>query len=68
MQTAMAGYMRSGIPTAAPARSDAIIALMTAHLDVMKATSAAGKALYAVLTDAQMEVADDLMMLPMVGM
>ena len=46
----------------APARSDAMIAMMTARLESMKATSAAGKALYEVLTDAQKKTADELMM------
>jgi LTXXQ motif family protein len=68
MQVAMAANMGSGMPTAAPARSDAMIAMMTARLETMKKTSEAGKALYAVLTDAQKKSADDLMMSPMAGM
>ena len=68
MQTAMAANMGSGMPAAAPARSDAMIAMMTSRLETMKATAAAGKALYAVLTDAQKKTADDLMMSRMGGM
>ena len=68
MQASMAANMGSGMPATAPARSDAMIAMMTARLDTMKATSAAGKALYAVLTDPQKKAADDLMMSRMAGM
>ena len=51
-----------GAHMSAPARSDAMIAMMTACLEAMKATSATGKALYEVLTDAQKKTADELMM------
>ena len=68
MQTAMAANMGAGVPAAAPTRSDAMIAMMTVRLDSMKKTSDAGKALYAVLTDAQKKAADDLMMSRMAGM
>ena len=68
MQTAMAANMGGGVPATMPARADAMIAMMTARLDAMKTTATAGKALYAVLTDAQKKSADDLMMSPMGGM
>jgi hypothetical protein len=68
MRVAMAANMGSGMPSAAPARSDAMIAMMTARLESMKKTSEAGKALYAVLTDAQKKSADELMMSPMPSM
>lgn len=68
MQAAMAANMGSGMPATAPARSDAMIAMMTARLESMKKSSAAGKALYAVLTDAQKKIADDQMMSRMGGM
>ena len=68
MRTAMMATMQSGMPATAPARSDAMIAMMTSRLEAMKTTSAAGKALYAVLTDAQKKTADELMMSRMGGM
>lgn len=68
MQAAMAAHMGAGMPTTAPARADAAIATMTARLDAMKMAAPAGKALYAVLTDAQKKMADDLTMSRMGGM
>ena len=68
MQSAMAANMGQGMPATAPARSDAMIAMMTARLEAMKSSAAASKALYAVLTDAQKKIADDLMMSRMGGM
>ena len=56
------GAHMSAAHMSAPARSDAMIAMMTACLEAMKATSATGKALYEVLTDAQKKTADELMM------
>jgi len=68
MRTVMAANMAAGMPATAPARSDAMIAMMTSRLDAMKATSAAGKALYAVFTDEQKKTADELLMSRMTGM
>ena len=68
MQAAMTTNMGSGMPATAPARLDAMIAMMTARLESMKKTSDAGKALYAVLTDTQKKSADELLMSPMAGM
>ena len=68
MQSAMAANMAHGMPATAPARSDAMIAMMTARLEAMKSSAAASKALYAVLTDAQKKIADDLLMSRMGGM
>ena len=65
---AMRGAMPSGAPTAMPARVDAMVAMMTARLESLKATATAGKALYEVLTDTQKKLADDLIMSPMGGM
>jgi len=61
MRTAMTLMMQAGMPTTAPARSDVMVQIMSVRLDAMKATAAAGKALYAVLTDAQKKTADELM-------
>jgi uncharacterized small protein (DUF1192 family) len=68
MQAAMAANMASGAAATGPAHGDAMIAMMTARLDAMKATHAAGKELYAVLTDAQKKTADQMMMGRMGGM
>jgi hypothetical protein len=68
MQSTMAANMGQGMPATAPARSDVMIAMMTARLEAMKSSAAASKALYAVLTDAQKKIADDLLMSRMGGM
>lgn len=68
MRAAMTATMQGGIPVTAPARTDAMIAMMTARLDTMKSIAGAQKAFYAVLTDAQKQVADELMMSGMGGM
>ena len=73
MQGAMAGMKGGGTtggakPATLPARMDAMVLMMTARLETLKTTAAAGKSLYAVLTDAQKKLADDLIMSPMGGM
>ena len=68
MRTAMATAMQAGMPATAPARADAMVQMMSARLDAMKATAAAGKVLYAVLSDAQKKTADELMAEPPMGM
>ena len=65
MQGMMAKMMQAGMPTTAPARADAMMQMMTAHLEAMKPMVSAGKALYAVLSDAQKKMADELMAGPM---
>ena len=55
-------------PWTAADRTGAMVQMMTARLEGMKAVAAAEKALYAVLTDAQKETADDLLGGPMMGM
>ena len=65
MREGMAKMMQTGMPTTAPARADAMVQMMTMHLDGMKSMATAGKALYAVLTDAQKKLADDMMHGPM---
>ncbi len=67
MKAAMEKHMASGPPQSAPDRADAAIAAMTARLETMKASAAAGRALYAVLTPAQKKTADELMMRRMGG-
>jgi len=68
MQTAMAAMMQAGMPTTAPARMEAMVQMMSARLDALKATLAAGKSLYAVLSDDQKKRADELMAEPGMGM
>lgn len=60
--------MRSGMPGNFPARLDAMVTMMSARLDGLKATAVASKSLYAVLDDAQKKTADELIMSPMGGM
>ena len=61
MRSAMTSMMQAGMPTTAPARMDAMVQMMSARFDAMKATLAAAKPLYAVLSDDQKKTADGLM-------
>lgn len=65
MQMTMAKMMEAGMPATAPARTDAMIEMMTARLAAMKTSAEFGKGLYAVLTDAQKKIADELTTGPM---
>ena len=65
MHDGMAKMMQTGMPTTAPARGDAMVQMMSMHLDGMKAMLSPGKALYAVLTDAQKKLADEMTSGPM---
>jgi hypothetical protein len=67
MRQAMQG-MHGGMPGSLPARLDAMVTMMSARLEGLKATSASAKSLYAVLDDAQKKTADDLILSPMGGM
>ena len=67
MRTAMTAATQAGMPTTAPARADVMIQMMSTRLDVMKSIATSGKALYAVLTDAQKKTVDEMMM-PCMGM
>ena len=68
MQTAMGAMMQAGMPATAPARMEARVQMMSARLDAMKATLAAAKSLYGVLSDVQKKTADELMAEPGMGM
>ena len=57
----MATTMQAGMPATAPARAEAMVQMMSACLDATKATLAAAKPLYAVLSDDQKKVADELL-------
>jgi hypothetical protein len=61
MQQIMDKLTHDGMPTAAPARAQVMVQIMSARLDGMKAMLAAGQALYDVLSDDQKKIADALM-------
>ena len=61
MRDGMAKMMQAGMPMTVPARADAMVQMMTMHLDGMKSMATAGKALYAVMNDAQKKMADEMM-------
>jgi hypothetical protein len=65
MQDGMAKMAKDGMPTAAPARGDMMVTMMSERLDGMKKLGAANKALYAVLTPNQRKTADDMAAHPM---
>lgn len=54
-----------GTPVSAPERGERQIQLLTARLEAMRTVHAAGTALYAVLSDDQKKIADELMVHPM---
>jgi LTXXQ motif family protein len=67
-QAMMAAAIETKSVAAAPEQMQRRIAMLTARLDSMQAVLAAAKPLYAVLTDEQKKIADDLMaerMMPM---
>ena len=51
-----------------PDHADQVVQKLTASLETARATATAGRALYAVLTDAQKKTADELLAMPMRGM
>jgi len=61
MRTAMAAALRAGSSATLPAREDAMVQVMSARLETMKATLAATTSLYAVLSDDQKKTADELL-------
>jgi hypothetical protein len=61
MRESMAGMIEAGNSSNAADRTDAMVKMMTARLETMKSIAAAEKALYAALTDAQKETADELL-------
>lgn len=65
MQDGMTKLAKDGMPTAAPARSDMMVTMMSERLDGMRKLGAANKALYAVLTPDQRKTADDMAAHPM---
>lgn len=64
MQAAMA-EPAAGMPVSAPERGEREVKLLTARLEGMRTVHAAGQALYAVLSDNQKKIADELMAGPM---
>jgi hypothetical protein len=67
MRESMTNMMQADKPANAADRTDAMVKMMSTHLDSMKAAAAAEKALYAVLTDSQKETADELLGGSMMG-
>lgn len=65
MHEGMGKMVQAGMPTTAPARTEAMVQMMTMRLEGMKSMVSAEKALYAVLTDSQKKLADELMVGPM---
>ena len=65
MREGMGKTIQAGMPTTAPARSEAMVQMMTMRLAGMKSMVDAEKSLYAVLTDAQKKLADELLAGPM---
>lgn len=61
MREAAPQRMSAGQPQSAPERMDAHVARLSAALESAKAITTAGKALYAVLTPEQREIADQFM-------
>jgi hypothetical protein len=68
VRESLTGMMQAGKPSNAAERTDATVKMMTARVDSMKAIADAEKGLYAVLTDAQKETADELLGMSMMGM
>lgn len=65
MQDGMARMAKDGMPTAAPARGEMMVTMMSERLEGMKKLGEANKALYAVLTPDQRKTADDMAANPM---
>jgi hypothetical protein len=65
LQDEMAKMAKDGMQTAAPARGDLMVTMMSERLEGMKKLGAANKALYAVLTPDQRKTADDMAAHPM---
>ena len=64
MREGMGKMAQAGMPTTAPARTEAMVQMMTMRLEGLKAMVSAEKAFYAVLTDAQKKLVDELMVGP----
>ncbi len=67
MRDSMAGMIQANQPANAADRSDAMVTMMSARVDGLKAVAAAEKALYAVLTNSQKATADELLGGPVMG-
>lgn len=67
MRDTMADMMPTDRPSNAAERTEAMVKVMSAHLESMKTFAAAEKALYAVLTDTQKATADELLGGSMMG-
>jgi hypothetical protein len=67
MRDSMTSMMQADKPANAADRTDAMVKMMSAHLESMKTVAVTEKALYAVLTDSQKETADELLGGSMMG-
>jgi hypothetical protein len=67
MRDSMTNMMKTDQPANAADRTDAMVKLMSAHLEGMKTIAATEQALYAVLSDSQKETADELLGGSMMG-
>jgi len=65
IQNGMAKMAKDGAPTAAPARGEMMVTMMSERLEGMKRLVEANKALYPVLTPDQRKTADDMAANPM---
>lgn len=68
MRNSMAGMMQADQPANSADRTEAMVKMMSVHLESLKTVATAEKALYAVLTDAQKDTADELLGGSMMGM
>jgi len=68
MRDSMANMMQADQPANSADRTDAMVKMMSVHLESLKTVAAAEKGLYAVLTDAQKATADELLGGSMMGM
>ncbi len=68
MQDGMAKMAKDGMPSAAPARGDMMLMMMSERVEGMKKLLTANKALYTVLAPDQRKTADEMMASPMGAM
>jgi LTXXQ motif family protein len=68
MMTMHEGMMGSGTAASAPEMAEREIKLLSARLDAMKAIAAAETALYAVLSEEQKKIGNELLSTPMMRM
>jgi hypothetical protein len=65
IREAYAEALRDGLPVSVPDRAELRVKLLSTALDALKATVSAEKSLYAVLSDDQKRIGDELLSVPM---